>query len=292
MTTVSRRKFLKAGTAGLLGAAGAAVDYDVAQHAKRALALQPPIDHTSLHGGNIMAGRRRSGSAPIGFDPTAMLTDFDYGKVSTLPNGQTLREYDFFAVDKEIEIAPGMFYSTPGPTTGASPARPSAPPKAIASASTSSTASAHPHTIHFHGIHPANMDGVYEAVPAGGTLHLRVRRRAVRPASVSLPRHAAGQAHIAKGLYGAFIIDPKDGRPHGRSRVRHGDERLRHRLRRRERILRRQRHSLPLTTRHPIQIKVGEMVRIYLVNILEFDLINSFHLHANFFHVLSAPAPA
>ncbi len=35
---------------------------------------------------------------------------------------------------------------------------------------------------------------------------------------------------------------------------------------------------------HPIQIKVGEKVRIYLVNILEFDLINSFHLHANFFH--------
>ena len=35
---------------------------------------------------------------------------------------------------------------------------------------------------------------------------------------------------------------------------------------------------------HPIQIKVGETVRIYLVNILEFDLVNSFHLHANFFH--------
>jgi len=34
---------------------------------------------------------------------------------------------------------------------------------------------------------------------------------------------------------------------------------------------------------HPIQIRVGEKVRIYLVNILEFDLINSFHLHANFF---------
>jgi len=28
---------------------------------------------------------------------------------------------------------------------------------------------------------------------------------------------------------------------------------------------------------------VGEKIRIYLVNILEFDLLNSFHLHANFF---------
>jgi FtsP/CotA-like multicopper oxidase with cupredoxin domain len=35
---------------------------------------------------------------------------------------------------------------------------------------------------------------------------------------------------------------------------------------------------------HPIQIGVGETIRIYLVNILEFDLINSFHLHANFFN--------
>ena len=36
--------------------------------------------------------------------------------------------------------------------------------------------------------------------------------------------------------------------------------------------------------KNPIRIRVGETVRIYLINILEFDLINSFHLHANFFH--------
>jgi FtsP/CotA-like multicopper oxidase with cupredoxin domain len=34
----------------------------------------------------------------------------------------------------------------------------------------------------------------------------------------------------------------------------------------------------------PIRVKRGELVRIYLVNILEYDPINSFHLHANFFH--------
>ena len=33
----------------------------------------------------------------------------------------------------------------------------------------------------------------------------------------------------------------------------------------------------------PIQVKRGELVRIYLVNILEYDPINSFHIHANFF---------
>ena len=75
--------------------------------------------------------------------------------------------------------------------------------------------SGHPHTIHFHGIHPAEMDGVpgigagqieagkstvyeFDALPAG--LHLYHCH--VRPLA----------EHIAKGLYGAFIVDPKDPR--------------------------------------------------------------------------------
>jgi FtsP/CotA-like multicopper oxidase with cupredoxin domain len=35
--------------------------------------------------------------------------------------------------------------------------------------------------------------------------------------------------------------------------------------------------------RHPIRIGTDEDIRVYLVNITEFDPINSFHLHANFF---------
>jgi manganese oxidase len=33
----------------------------------------------------------------------------------------------------------------------------------------------------------------------------------------------------------------------------------------------------------PIPVTVGRPVRIYLVNITEFDLLNSFHLHGMFF---------
>ena len=33
----------------------------------------------------------------------------------------------------------------------------------------------------------------------------------------------------------------------------------------------------------PIELKQHELARVYLVNITEFDLINSFHLHGNFF---------
>ena len=35
----------------------------------------------------------------------------------------------------------------------------------------------------------------------------------------------------------------------------------------------------------PIRVTVGSPVRIYLVNVTEFDLINSFHLHGMFFDV-------
>ncbi|HEY4643320.1 MAG TPA: multicopper oxidase domain-containing protein, partial [Bacteroidota bacterium] len=35
----------------------------------------------------------------------------------------------------------------------------------------------------------------------------------------------------------------------------------------------------------PVEIEVGEPVRVYLVNMTEFDLVNSFHLHANVFRL-------
>ena len=36
--------------------------------------------------------------------------------------------------------------------------------------------------------------------------------------------------------------------------------------------------------KHPIAIDKTRPVRIYLINLVEFDLVNSFHLHANFFN--------
>src|SRR5919202_6195542 len=36
---------------------------------------------------------------------------------------------------------------------------------------------------------------------------------------------------------------------------------------------------------HPIQIQKGKLVRIYLVNMLEFDPINNFHLHGNMYKI-------
>ena len=60
----------------------------------------------------------------VEFDPEKYLRDFDYGEVSQLEDGTTLREFTIIAEDDKImEIAPGIFYNVwtfngqvPGPT--------------------------------------------------------------------------------------------------------------------------------------------------------------------------------
>lgn len=43
-----------------------------------------------------------------GFNPTELLRDFDAGTTSRLPDGRTLREWEIYAPDHEIEVAPGV----------------------------------------------------------------------------------------------------------------------------------------------------------------------------------------
>ena len=284
----SRRDFLRAGALTVLGTAGAVA---LAQTGKPANAA-PPVQEGhhgeepyEMHGMPDTVGE--VDHERNGFNPTDILTDFDYGKVSELdaPRGQTLREYNFVAVDKTIEVVPGIEYPAwtyngriPGPTIRCT--------EGDHIRINFTNGSTHPHTIHFHGVHTAEMDGVpgtgpgliqpgqsftyeFDAEPFG--LHL-------------YHCHAFPLArHIAKGLYGAFIIDPKEGRPPVDQEfvmvmngfdVDFDDANDFYAV-----------NTIPFHfQKHPIPIKTGEKVRIYLVNILEFDLINSFHLHANFFH--------
>ena len=45
-------------------------------------------------------------------DPMKYLRQFNYGRVSTLPNGTTLREFTLVASDDKVkEISPGIFYN-------------------------------------------------------------------------------------------------------------------------------------------------------------------------------------
>ena len=92
---VTRRSFLKAGLWGAGGLAGALV----LDQARRANAQSGDGGDHGGHNGMYMAMTNGADvdHAANGFNPSDILTDFDYGKVSTLPDGRTLREYDVFA---------------------------------------------------------------------------------------------------------------------------------------------------------------------------------------------------
>jgi FtsP/CotA-like multicopper oxidase with cupredoxin domain len=222
--------------------------------------------------------------AANGFDPHRIVRDFDWGTARRLPGGRVVREWELQAVQREIEVAPGVRFAAwtyngrvPGPTLRAREG------ERLRIAFTN--ASAHPHTIHFHGIHPSEMDGVpglgagaigpgartvyeFDALPAG--LHLYHCH--VRPLA----------EHIAKGLYGAFIVDPADGRAPADElvMVMNGFDTNYDRA---NELYAANTIGFAYMDR-PIAVRRGELVRVYLVNVLEYDLINSFHLHGNLFH--------
>jgi FtsP/CotA-like multicopper oxidase with cupredoxin domain len=249
--------------------------------AKGAHAGHEGFVHASFAPGRSVDHRRN------GFHPTELLRDFDYGTTRRLASGRVLREWEIVAQDKEIEVAPGVRYEAwtyngrvPGPTLRAR--------EGERLRIRFVNGSVHPHTMHFHGIHPALMDGVpgigerigagqiepgeaftyeFEAEPFG--LHL-------------YHCHVAPLAsHISRGLYGAFVVDPKQGRPEADEMVMvmNGFDTN----------FDRSNEIYAVNTvgfhymNEPIAVRRDELVRIYLVNVLEFDPINSFHVHANFF---------
>jgi FtsP/CotA-like multicopper oxidase with cupredoxin domain len=263
---ISRREALKRSLIGLAGVGSAA---SVAKASTFGTHVNP---HAVMTGG-LPAG--------AGIDPTAFLTQFDYGVVSKGANGQTVREYRVTAVDRTIEVMPGLFYAAwtfngqvPGPTLRCT--------EGDLVRVHFHNAGTHEHSMHFHGFHPAGMDGVFEQVPPGGSFLYEFE---AHPFGLQLYHcHTMPiKRHIAKGLYGAMIIDPKQGRPpaHEMMMVMNGfdvnfdGENEVYAV-----------NTVPFAYQaQPIALKRGELNRIYLVNLLEFDLINSLHIHANFFHV-------
>ena len=190
------------------------------------------------------------------------------------------REYELTASDRDLEVAPGVFFAgwvyngtAPGPVIRAT--------EGDLLRVRFLNGGSHPHTIHFHGIHPTNMDGVFEIVETGGEFTYEFE---ARPAGFHVYHcHATPlKKHIHKGLYGAFIIDPREPRPPARELVMvmngfdtDGDGA--------NNFYTVNGRSL-YYARYPIRVRRGELVRVYLANLTEFDLVNSFHLHADFFH--------
>jgi FtsP/CotA-like multicopper oxidase with cupredoxin domain len=247
-----------------------------------------PASSAHEHGGGINGATFRKGATvdhgANGFNPTELLRDFDRGRTRRLPTGRVLREWELVAVDKEIEIAPGIRFPAwtyngriPGPTLRAR--------EGERLRVRFVNGSEHPHTIHFHGIHVARMDGIPSmglgAIPPGKSA---VYEFDAEPFGMHLYHCHVGPLaeHIARGMYGAFIVDPKAGRPEADELVMiqngfntnfDGEGN--------------QVYAVNTVAFHhvnePVQVRRGELVRIYLGNMLEYDPINSFHLHGNFF---------
>jgi FtsP/CotA-like multicopper oxidase with cupredoxin domain len=279
---ITRKDFLKLGGAALVGAAsaGAITRETTSAHPSKPI---PLIQHSGELGPGLIGEVDHISN---GFNPSTLLSDFDYGKVSTLPSGRTLREFTIIAANQNIEVVPGIMFPAwtyngriPGPTIRCT--------EGDLLRIHFSNHSDHPHSMHFHGIHPANMDGVPGTGPGGsvGPGESFSYEFDALPFGIHLYHcHVFPLArHIAKGLYGAFIVDPKGGRPpvdHEMIMVMHGFDIDFDNKNDFYAV-----NGIPFHyQKHPIQVKVNQSVRIYLVNILEFDLINSFHLHANFFN--------
>jgi manganese oxidase len=285
---LTRRRLLATGVPALgLGAAGlhSAVphthpwEHEAAAATPQHTAHGDPAGHAAFRGGAV--DHRANG-----FDPHELLHDFDWGQTSHTASGRVVRSWTLVAQDKEIEVAPGISFAAwtyngriPGPTLRAR--------EGERLRITFVNASAHPHTIHFHGIHPAEMDGVpglgagqiepgkstvyeFDALPFG--LHLYHCH--VRPLA----------EHIAKGLYGAFLIDPKEGREEADEMVivMNGFDTN---FDRANEVYAANTIGFAYMEK-PIKVARDELVRIYLVNVLEYDLVNSFHLHGNLFNYI------
>ena len=288
---VQRRSLIGAG---LLGA-GTWLGQRLGQ---KAIAQEPVTEAVPPHtGGMTMLGEVNHENN--GFDPHTLLTEWNTGKVSTLPSGQRLREYEIEAVEREIEVAPGVFYpawtyngQVPGPTIRAT--------EGDRIRIRFTNRGEHMHTLHFHGMHGARQEGipgVLEATP-GQTVNYEFE---AKPFGCHLYHcHSVPfKRHLHKGLYGAFIVDPDPARhpeqaDSARSRLLGTPENQRW-----QELLMVMNafdtnfdeenevyavNSIPHAfMKKPIRIERDHPVRVYLINVTEFDPINSFHLHANFF---------
>ena len=137
------------------------------------------------------------------------------------------------------------------------------------------------HSLHFHGDHDVAQDGWQSVQPEETRLYeIEAGPIGVHPYHCHTPPFAS---HFSRGMYGTLIVDPPEGRPPAHEFV------------------------LCLTgwdinndgkneiyawngiagfyDLYPLKVPVGELVRLYIMNFVEFEPVGSFHLHAQSFDV-------
>lgn len=262
----NRRRFLTWGLTGL-GVTTAAATLASYLHRKSLSVRIPPLAEPI------------NSAADNSFDPMALLRDFDYGTVKR-ENGHTIREFEVIANSSILQLNSAISFISwnlngrvPGPTLRATEGE---HVRIIFH-----NEDGHSHSMHFHGIHPVEMDGV-KPVRHGKTAiyEFKAEPYGVHPYHCHI---APVTRHISKGLYGLFIVDPPQGRPPADEMV----------LVMGGYDINNDQHNemyafngIPNYYReHPIRIYQHQRIRLYLLNIIEFDPAISFHIHANLFQV-------
>ncbi len=242
--------------------------------------------------------------------PTSIeyLTFFNCGRVSESQNGQTVREFTLIARENQsIEVMDGGYVfkawtfngTIPGPTMRVTEG------DLVKITLVNDKNNTRSHSIHMHSIHSGEMDGVEgKGIVAPGesfTYEFVAQPFGVYPYHCHVSPVAD---HISRGLYGMLIIDPKEPRPQmpemvmmmngydfnydmeGPAFIPTAEEAVNNEMpdiEERDNELYSVNGKAFDYVNHPIELVAGEEYRIYLVNMLEFDLVNSIHVHGTMF---------
>jgi FtsP/CotA-like multicopper oxidase with cupredoxin domain len=274
--------------------------------------------------------------------------DFDLNAGVSEANGQTVREFNFVAIDVEQEILPGLTFpmwtyngQVPGPTLRVE--------EGDLVRINFTNGSRMDHTIHPH---LRNLDPRMDGIPQNGPGLLEPGESftyewQAQPVGTHLYHcHTLPlKAHIHRGLYGAIVVDPRPERVAENPRKYidyHGPitDEVREMAAERARSRNMVSHAddapegydgvdemvmvmngfdtnfdgdnevygvntrgfcyAPAETdaydgewragetKKPIEVDGGELQRVHLVNMIEFDFVNSFHTHSQFFDYYDA----
>ncbi|OCR01818.1 copper oxidase [Oscillatoriales cyanobacterium USR001] len=261
---LSRRQLLQFGLVGA-GVAGGAIAWQHFHRQPKVAARIPPMPADAVTVNNI--------------NPMQIVRDFDYGTV-TRENGRTVREFRMEANTSILQLNSAVSFNTwnvnnrvPGPTLRAT--------EGDRIRVIFSNKAGHSHSLHFHGVHPTEMDGIkpvrngaafiyeFDAYPYGVHLyHCHV---------------APVTRHIGKGLYGMFIIDPPNPRPPADEIILiMGGYDLNDDQKNELYAF----NGIPnYYMENPITIYQNQLIRLYVLNMIEYQAAVTFHLHANFFDV-------
>jgi manganese oxidase len=242
--------------------------------------------------------------------PTSIeyLTFFNCGRVSESQNGQTVREFTLIATENQsIEVMDGGYVfkawtfngTIPGPTMRVTEG------DLVKITLVNDKNNTRSHSIHMHSIHSGEIDGVEgKGIVAPGesfTYEFVAQPFGVYPYHCHVSPVAD---HISRGLYGMLIIDPKEPRPQmpemvmmmngydfnydmeGPAFIPTAEEAVNNEMpdvEERDNELYSVNGKAFDYVNHPVELVAGKEYRIYLVNMLEFDLVNSIHVHGTMF---------